>query len=139
MRTQNLSEGGVSTSKFPASAKNRNISSRFRGNTNCVRKENSCILLYNGGATPAVFFVGLQIAFNLTHITTDAFIACDFVFMKSSTRDKIKGAFKEAKGNAKEKAGKAIGNPDLRDRGTMEEAGGKVQRKIGDMKKVFDQ
>jgi uncharacterized protein YjbJ (UPF0337 family) len=137
VRTQNLSEGGVSTSKFPASAKNRNISSRFRGNTNCVRKENSCILLMV--ATPAVFFVGLQIAFNLNHITTAAFIACDFVFMKSSIGDKIKGAFKEAKGNAKEKAGKAIGNPDLRDRGTMEEAGGKVQRTIGDMKKVFDQ
>ena len=76
---------------------------------------------------------------SLNHITTAAFIACDFVFMKSSTRDKIKGAFKEAKGNAKEKAGKAIGNPDLRDRGTMEKAGGKVRRKIGDVKKVFDQ
>jgi uncharacterized protein YjbJ (UPF0337 family) len=59
--------------------------------------------------------------------------------MKSSTKDKIKGAFKEAKGNAKEKAGKAMGNPDLRDRGTAEKAGGKVQRKIGDVKKVFEQ
>ncbi len=59
--------------------------------------------------------------------------------MKSSTSDKIKGTFKEAKGNAKEKAGKAIGNPDLRDRGTMEEAGGRVQRKIDDVKKVFHQ
>src|SRR6266699_3740721 len=46
VRTQNLSQGGVTTSKFLASAKNRNISSRFRGNTNCVRKENSCIVLY---------------------------------------------------------------------------------------------
>ena len=71
--------------------------------------------------------------------TTAPFIACDFVFMKSSTKDKIKGGFREAKGNVKEKAGKATGNPDLRDRGTMEKAGGKVQRKIGDVKKVFDQ
>jgi uncharacterized protein YjbJ (UPF0337 family) len=62
-----------------------------------------------------------------------------FVFMKSSTRDKIKGAFKEAKGKSKEKAGEATGNPDLRDRGTAEKAGGKVQRKIGDVKKVFEQ
>ena len=71
--------------------------------------------------------------------TTAAFIARDFVLMKSSTKDKIKGGFEEAKGKVKEKAGKAIGNPDLRDRGTMEKAGGKVQRKIGDVKKVFDQ
>jgi uncharacterized protein YjbJ (UPF0337 family) len=59
--------------------------------------------------------------------------------MKSSTKDKIKGAFKEAKGKVKEKAGNATGNPDLRDRGTVEKAGGKVERKIGDVKKVFEQ
>ncbi len=45
--------------------------------------------------------------------------------MKSSTKDKIKGAFKEAK----EDTGKATKNPDLRDRGTVEKTGGKVQRK----------
>jgi len=39
----------------------------------------------------------------------------------------------------KEKAGKATGNPDLRDRGTIEKTGGKVQRKVGDIKKVFEQ
>ena len=59
--------------------------------------------------------------------------------MKSSTKDKIKGAFKEAKGKVKEETGKATGNPDLRDRGTVEKAGGKVQRKIGDVEKVFEQ
>ncbi len=72
-------------------------------------------------------------------ITTAAFVARDFVFMKSSTKDKIKGRFREAKGEVKEKAGKATENSDLRDRGTMEKAGGKVQRKIGDVKKVFEQ
>ncbi|HET6887937.1 MAG TPA: CsbD family protein [Candidatus Udaeobacter sp.] len=46
--------------------------------------------------------------------------------MKASTKDKIRGAFREVKGKVKEKAGNAIGNSDLRDRGTMEEAGGKV-------------
>ena len=71
--------------------------------------------------------------------TTAAFIARDFVLMKSSTKDKIKGGFEEAKGKVKEKAGKATGNPDLRDRGTAEKAGGKIQRKIGDVKKVFEQ
>ena len=84
-------------------------------------------------------FVRVLIAFSSNHITTAAFIARDFVLMKSSRKDKIKGGFREAKGKVKEKAGKATGNPNLRDRGTAEKAGGKVQRKIGDVKKVFDQ
>ncbi len=50
--------------------------------------------------------------------------------MKSSTKDKIKGRFKEAMGKAKEKTGKATGNKDLQDRGTIEKTGGKVQRKV---------
>lgn len=74
-----------------------------------------------------------------TKAAADALVARDCVCMKSSTKDKIKGGFEEAKGKVKEKAGKATGNPDLRDRGTIEKAGGKVQRKIGDVKKVFDQ
>ena len=59
--------------------------------------------------------------------------------MKSSTKDKVKGGFREAKGKVKEKTGKATGNPNLQDRGTAEKAGGKLQRKIGDVKKVFEQ
>jgi uncharacterized protein YjbJ (UPF0337 family) len=59
--------------------------------------------------------------------------------MKSITKDKIRGGFSEVKGKVKEKAANAIGNPDLRDRDTMEEASGKVQRKIGNVNKVFDQ
>ena len=58
--------------------------------------------------------------------------------MKSSTKDKIKGAFQESKGKVKEEIGKATGSPDLRDRGTIEKTGGKVQRKIGDVEKVFE-
>ena len=65
--------------------------------------------------------------------------ACDSGDMKSSTKDKIKGTFEEAKGGAKEKAGRATGNPDMEDRGTVEKTGGKIQRKVGDVKKVFDQ
>ena len=57
--------------------------------------------------------------------------------MKSSTTDKVKGRIHEAKGKVKEQAGKAIGNPDLRDRGTAEKVAGKVQNKVGDVKKVF--
>ena len=57
--------------------------------------------------------------------------------MTSSTKDKIKGTLHEAKGKVKEESGKAIGNPNLRDRGTDEKIAGKVQKKIGDVKKVF--
>jgi uncharacterized protein YjbJ (UPF0337 family) len=81
----------------------------------------------------------VPIAFSSNHITTAAFLPRDFVLMKSSTKDKIKGGFKEAKGKVKEGTGKATGNPNLRDRGTAEKAGGKAQRKIGDVKKVFEQ
>jgi uncharacterized protein YjbJ (UPF0337 family) len=35
----------------------------------------------------------------------------------------------------KEKTGGAAGNSDVRDRGTAEKAVGKIQRKIGDVKK----
>jgi len=57
--------------------------------------------------------------------------------MRSSTKDKIKGSLREAKGKVKEESGKAIGNPNLRDRGTSEKVAGKVEKKIGDAKKVF--
>jgi uncharacterized protein YjbJ (UPF0337 family) len=57
--------------------------------------------------------------------------------MKSSTKDKIKGSARQAKGAIKEKAGRASGNARLQDRGTAEKVGGAIQRKVGDVKKVF--
>jgi uncharacterized protein YjbJ (UPF0337 family) len=57
--------------------------------------------------------------------------------MKSSTHDKVKGTAKEAVGKVKEETGKAIGNQKLRDHGTAEKVAGKVERKVGDVKKVF--
>jgi uncharacterized protein YjbJ (UPF0337 family) len=84
-------------------------------------------------------FVVRLLVVSVQTTTTAAFIARDFVLMKSSTKDKIKGRFREAKGEVKEKAGRTTRNPNLRDRGTAEKAGGKVQRKIGDLKKVFEQ
>ena len=88
---------------------------------------------------PAVCFSVCRSPSVANQFTTAAFIARDFVLMKSSTKDKIKGGFEEVKGKVKEKAGKATGNPDLRDRGMAEKTGGKIQRKIGDVKKVFEQ
>jgi len=63
--------------------------------------------------------------------------ACVVFRMKSSTKDRAKGRLQEAKGSVKEKAGRAARDPNLQDRGTAEKVGGKVQRKVGEVKKVF--
>ena len=57
--------------------------------------------------------------------------------MKSSTKDKIRGRINQVKGAIKEKAGKASGDANLQDRGTAEKMGGTIQKKVGDVKKVF--
>ena len=57
--------------------------------------------------------------------------------MKSSTKDRAKGRLREAAGEIKEKTGRVTREPDLEDRGTAEKIGGKVQRKVGEVKKVF--
>jgi uncharacterized protein YjbJ (UPF0337 family) len=59
--------------------------------------------------------------------------------MKTSTTDKIEGTVKEVKGKVKEQAGKMTGDVDLQDRGTAENLAGKVQKKVGDVKKVLDE
>ncbi len=58
--------------------------------------------------------------------------------MKDSTRDKAEGTTKDIKGKVKEAAGKAVGNPNLRDEGRADQVEGKVQKKAGDIKKVFN-
>jgi uncharacterized protein YjbJ (UPF0337 family) len=57
--------------------------------------------------------------------------------MKPSTKDKAQGTFHEVKGKVKEKAGRATNNPDLEAEGQVEKIGGKVQKKIGQVKKVL--
>jgi uncharacterized protein YjbJ (UPF0337 family) len=57
--------------------------------------------------------------------------------MKSSIRDKAEGTFHEVKGKAKEVAGKLIDNPELEAEGTGEKIAGKIQEKIGEVKKVW--
>lgn len=49
-------------------------------------------------------------------------------------KDQVKGRIEEAKGSVKEATGKAVGNPNLQDRGTVEKAAGKVQATYGDAK-----
>jgi uncharacterized protein YjbJ (UPF0337 family) len=59
--------------------------------------------------------------------------------MKSSTKDKAKGMFHQATGKVKEVAGKLSDNPNLEAEGTGEKIAGKVQEKIGQVKKVWGQ
>ena len=57
--------------------------------------------------------------------------------MKSSMKDKVKGTFHEAKGKAKEMAGKITDNPKLEAKGKFEKIGGKAQEKFGQVEKVL--
>jgi uncharacterized protein YjbJ (UPF0337 family) len=57
--------------------------------------------------------------------------------MKSSTKDKVKGTFHEAKGKVREMAGKITDNPKLEAKGKVEKLAGKAQGKLGQVKKVL--
>lgn len=57
--------------------------------------------------------------------------------MKSSMKDKVKGAFHEVKGAVKAMAGEITDNPNLEAKGNAEKIAGKVQGKIGQVKRVL--
>ena len=58
--------------------------------------------------------------------------------MKSSTKDNAEGKMHQVKGTIKEVAGRIVGNKDLEDEGKDENTDGKIQEKIGQVKKVMD-
>jgi uncharacterized protein YjbJ (UPF0337 family) len=58
--------------------------------------------------------------------------------MKPSTKDRIKGKLHVIKGKAKEQAGKATGNPNLEAEGQAEQFAGRIQNKVGQIKKVLE-
>jgi uncharacterized protein YjbJ (UPF0337 family) len=58
--------------------------------------------------------------------------------MKSSTKDQVQGSLHELKGKAKEKAGQLTNNPNLAAEGQDEKIAGKVQKKVGQIEKVFE-
>ena len=58
--------------------------------------------------------------------------------MKPSTKDQIEGTLHDLKGQVKEKAGQLIGNPKLTAEGQDEKLAGKVQKKVGQIEKVFE-
>jgi uncharacterized protein YjbJ (UPF0337 family) len=59
--------------------------------------------------------------------------------MKESTKDQAKGKFHEVKRKIKEKVGRTTGNLNEVAEGQDEQAAGKVQKKIGQVEKVFDE
>jgi len=58
--------------------------------------------------------------------------------MKPSTADQIKGKIHEIKGGAKEKTGQVTDNLNLEAEGQAEKLTGKVQKKIGQIEKIFE-
>jgi uncharacterized protein YjbJ (UPF0337 family) len=57
--------------------------------------------------------------------------------MKSSNQDKAEGSAKDLKGKVKEGVGRATGDKSLKAEGKADQAAGKTQKKVGDVKKVF--
>jgi uncharacterized protein YjbJ (UPF0337 family) len=59
--------------------------------------------------------------------------------MKPSTKDKIEGETDTIKGKVKEGLGKLTGNRDLVEEGQDDQVKGAVRKKVGEIKKVFNQ
>jgi uncharacterized protein YjbJ (UPF0337 family) len=59
--------------------------------------------------------------------------------MKSSTKDKLKGLADKIKGNVKEGVGSLSGNPELEEDGKSDQLKGAARKKVGEIKKVFNQ
>ena len=59
--------------------------------------------------------------------------------MKPSTKDKIKGEKDEIIGKVEEGLGKLTGNRDLEAEGKADQLQGAARKKIGEIKKVFNQ
>ncbi|MFZ0465513.1 MAG: CsbD family protein [Candidatus Acidiferrales bacterium] len=56
--------------------------------------------------------------------------------MRSSMKDQVEGNIHDLKGNVKQKAGRLTNDPRLEAKGQAEKIAGKVQKKIGQMKRV---
>ena len=57
--------------------------------------------------------------------------------MKSSMQDHLEGTAKNLAGNVKQTTGKVLGNPRLQAEGQANQVEGRIQQKLGDVKKVF--
>ena len=59
--------------------------------------------------------------------------------MKDSAKDQAQGKMHEVKGAVKEAAANLTGNPDKKAEAQDEKIGGKIQKKVGQIEKVFGQ
>jgi uncharacterized protein YjbJ (UPF0337 family) len=57
--------------------------------------------------------------------------------MRPGTQDRVEGKLHEVKGKVKEVAARLINDPDLEADGEAEEIAGKIQNKVGQVKKVL--
>jgi len=58
--------------------------------------------------------------------------------VKPSTRNQAQGKAREVAGAVKQKAGRALRDPDMETQGAVDRAGGKIQKKVGQIQKVFN-
>jgi uncharacterized protein YjbJ (UPF0337 family) len=58
--------------------------------------------------------------------------------MTQSTQDQAAGKLHELKGTVKEAAGRVANDPDLAAEGQTEKLAGTIQKKIGQIKQVFE-
>ena len=58
--------------------------------------------------------------------------------VRESTKDQVKGSARELKGKVKQGVGRAARRPDIEAEGTVDRASGKVQKKVGQIKRVFE-
>jgi uncharacterized protein YjbJ (UPF0337 family) len=58
--------------------------------------------------------------------------------MNPSTTDQMEGKLHEVKGKVKEAAGNLTNDPDLTAEGQAEQIAGTVQKKVGQIEKVFE-
>ena len=58
--------------------------------------------------------------------------------MNTGTKDEVKGTAHEVKGAIKATTGKVTGNSKLEGEGHVENAAGKLQKKVGEVEKAID-
>jgi uncharacterized protein YjbJ (UPF0337 family) len=58
--------------------------------------------------------------------------------MSQSAKDQTQGTFHEVKGEVKKKAGQLTNDPNLVAEGQDEKLAGKIQKKVGQIEKVFE-
>jgi uncharacterized protein YjbJ (UPF0337 family) len=58
--------------------------------------------------------------------------------MKPSTKNEIAGKLHEVKGSIRQKAGQLTNDPDLEGKGIGERVAGKIQKKVGELEKIFE-